>query len=219
MPTNPTDFDSYAWGVELTSAAYSGGAGGTFTDLVSGAEDWTVQGATPTFETRATQEGVKFSASATERIVADNYAVGEMTFVAIVQPDAGSNMYGFGDAYQSANGVGVNFISSTTQVFTPIGNSGYVAASIAAPFVIAGSVSPENKTIYMTAYDGTLRKASNALTPQPAFEASSISIGAMRTFNFNGWISEIHGFHRALQLRDETALDDMITTLAAKVGL
>ncbi|MEM1398031.1 MAG: hypothetical protein AAGH38_11375, partial [Pseudomonadota bacterium] len=57
----PQDFDSFVMGVDLTAANYSGGAGGTFTDLVQGAGTWTVESSTPTFETRNGIEGMDFT--------------------------------------------------------------------------------------------------------------------------------------------------------------
>lgn len=221
MPTNPSDIPSYAFGAALNSASYSGGAGGTFPDLVNG-RDWTVVSATPTFATRDGLEGMVFSNSSTEAVTQPFYSHGELTVVAIFQFDNTSTHYIWGGTETAVNQHGIQGNAHRIQAFSPFaGSSGYTAThSSSRTLVGAASWSFEDKKLYATTYDGTLRKASATATgPSLIIPFPTMAIGAARTTYITGWIAEVHGFHRALHLRDETALDDMILTLAAKVGL
>ncbi len=219
MVTNPSDFDSYAWGVELNSANYSGGAGGTFTDLVRGAGYWTVASATPTFATRNGLEGMEFNNDAAENVSAKNYAVGECTVVLIFDVDTSASwgMWGPDD-----NNPGATLFNYQLQCIDPTnGASGYASFDSSRAVVGAVSACPENNTNYVTTYDGTLRKNSGtkALNALPKLLRPDTMYLGRRWTRMDGWIAEAYGFHKSLHFRDETALDDMLQTLAAKIGL
>jgi hypothetical protein len=224
----PADFDSYAFGVELTSSNYSGGAGGTFTDLVLGTEHWTVNGATPSFSTKSgsgwSQDGMDFANSATESVLGASLPIlREGTFVAVYQTGSAGTQYVLGHNNSAAAAWSMAHNAYRIQATNTVGASGYTAAhtTSARPVVAAVSFSPENGEFAATTFDGTLRKMTAIDTSwrDPCFDHWTMCIGRARTTYWTGWISRVYGFNRALHFRDETGLDALIDTLGAEIGV
>lgn len=231
--TAPTDIDSFAYGFDLTSANYSGGAGGTFTNLVAGGENWTVSSATPSFTTKNSGtspetwslEGMDFTGSDTESIHGEHRALYESTILVIAQPTTGGSHYAYGGTLASANSFGLNINAYKCNAFSALGNSGAtpVAASPTnVPHVWTITYSPENGTRYAQIDDGAVTSLAEA---SGSFEQARIlhydaAIGQHRTANlFTGWIARVLVFSRALHYRDNANLQSLITTEMAKIGL
>lgn len=220
--TLPTDIESFAFGFDLNSASYSGGAGGTFTNLVSGQQNWTVNGATPSFSTKAGLEGMDFTNDATQTIRGKMVVLREATVLAIFQPNDAGTAYVFGGSNAAANTFGMTTNARRLQSFHPFGGSGLTAAFTSSiPVVGACSWCPANGETAATVYDGTLRKATTIDTSlrDPAIDYFNAMIGGMRTTYGNQWIARVLVFARSLHFRDEDSLDALILTEAAKVGL
>jgi hypothetical protein len=221
--TAPTDFDSFAFGFNLTAANYSGGAGGTFANLVSGGEDWTVNGATPSFSTKSGSgwsiDGMDFANSATESILGQHRALYESTLLIICQHS--TNTFPYGGTYAAGNSFGMGIYSNMVQAFNPILSSGYASFTGGQPNVLTVSWSPFNGTTYAQANNGTPVSATAAAG---SFENArtnwaDVAIGRYRTTYFSGWIARVLVFNRALHYRDNANLQSLIATEMASIGL
>ena len=225
--TVPTDFSSFAYGFDLTAANYSGGAGGTFTNLKAGGQAWTVQGATPSFTTKSgtgwSMEGMNFSALANEIVAGQQRALWECTVLAICQPGAATTMYPFGTTYTAGNGSALHINAWRLQAYNALGTSAFTSAyaTTTVPHVFTASFCPANGTTYAQIDSGTVATATAAAG---SFENArwyypDAGIGQHRTTYFTGWISRVLVFSRALHYRDNTNLQSLINTEKAKVGL
>lgn len=218
MPTLPSDISSFVGGFNLTSANYSGGAGGTYTNLVSGNEAWTVQGATPSFDTRSGLEGMLFTAASNQMVAGDMPALYEATIILIAEPAATSTMYGLGGTYAAGNSWAVMFNGNRCQAFIPSGSSGYANYTSGQPNVFACSWSPFNETTYVQVNNGSVVSATTNFSTS-AINWPDAAIGQHRTTYFNGWIARALIFSRALHFRDNATLQALITTEMASIGL
>lgn len=216
--TLPTDIDSFAFGFDLTAAAYSGGAGGTFANLKAGGEDWKVESATPSFSTEAGLEGMDFTALLAETIAGQHRALYECTVVAIQRPDIntvyqyGSRIIDFGTYHTS---------SYNQKTFISGYGSTAIGASKAVPYVSAATWSPQNGTTYAQVNDGTVVATTAAAGDfnLVGTEYPDASIGRHNTVYYDGWIARVLVFDRALHFRDNTNLQLLIATEMAKIGL
>lgn len=214
----PTDFENFAFGFDLNSASYSGGAGGTFTNLKSGGENWTVDGATPTFSTNNGLEGMDFSASSTQSVLGEMRALYEATVLIILKPASTANMHAFGGNLSTANTFSVQCNANSVQAFQPNGSSGFASLDISRANVVTCSWSPFDLTNYVQVNDGTPVSAAVPFTAA-RIDYANASIGRMRTSYFNGWIARLLVFNRALHFRDNDNLQLLITEEMAKIGL
>lgn len=222
--TAPTDFDCFAFGFDLTNANYSGGAGGTFANLVSGGEDWTVNGATPSFSTKSgsgwSLDGMDFANSATETILGEHRALWECTVLAICQPSTNTYVYGGALAASNTWGMGVN--ANRVQAYNSVGgSSGYASYTGGQPNVLTIGFCPANGTSYAQVNDGTPTsntQASGSFQNARVYW-SNVGIGVHRTTYFSGWIARVLVFSRALHYRDNDNLQSLIATEMASIGL
>jgi hypothetical protein len=229
--TLPTDFDSFAMGFDLTAANYStpGSGGGTFANLVAGQEAWTAGSNVPSFVTKSGSgwsiEGMDFNNSINDLIQGRMRVLGECTVLAICEVDsnAATNIV-FG---------GLNTAANTWAVRTAGTGSGRMTASgfnddattvnqIASttPFVITGSISPMDETIYVQVNSNSAITDASMTSVNPTWTPYwQAAIGAHRTTYMAGWIARVLIFSRALHFRDNTGLQSLIDTEMAKIGL
>lgn len=213
--TVPADFDSYWAGFELTAANYSGGAGGTFANLVSGGQDWTVNGATPSFSTNGARSGMDFSADASQSIIGEQRACRGLTAVVIFSTAVGTNQYLLGGTWTGGNTWGANVSSYKVQAFYPSASSGLTTevTTSGTPTVAAFSWSPENKTCYANLQGGAVASVTGSVLP--TMNWAELAIGCHRTTYFNGWISAVYLFSRPLHFVDNTNLQLLLADLDA----
>lgn len=212
--TVPSDFPSYWAGFELTAANYSGGAGGTFTNLAGG-QDWAVNGATPSFTTNGAREGMTFAASSTESILGEMRAMREGTIVAVFSTTNAGTSHVVGGTNAAANTWSMSINAQRVQAFHINASSGYTAGTFTSgsPLVAACSWSPEDGKCYVNRNGGAVvSSAGGAIVPINYWNAG---IGVHRTTYFTGWISAVYFFSRALHYRDNTGLQSLVTDLAA----
>lgn len=222
MTTNPSDFSSYSAGVLLNSANYSGGAGGTFTDLVTGNEDWTVVSATPTFNTVGGLEGMTFANSATESVLREIYEFRQITFVALGYAGNTASQLLIGGTNAASNTFGMFFNGNRLQAYLNTVSSGWTASTVTAgnPYTYAVSWNPQTGGMFATAYIGSTVKANATASPKRLACANDfqMAVGRHRTTYLTGWVEEVHIFSRCLHEDDETGLDDMLATLYAQLS-
>lgn len=214
----PTEFTHFASGCDLTAANYSGGAGGTFTNLKAGGDVWTVQGATPTFSTEEGMEGMDFNGLANESVFSDMMALFEGTVLVITRADSGASLYPVGSADGLANNWAIFMNGARAQTHSGLTGSGWQALTNTQPNVICGSWSPFNETLYIQVNDNA------PVSTVVAHDTSTIdypvaAIGRHRTTYFSGWTSRVLFFNRALHYRDNDNLQLLIATEMAKIGL
>lgn len=225
--TAPTDFDSFAFGFDLKNSAYSGGAGGTFDNLVTGGEDWAVNGGTPSFSTKSgsgwSLEGMDFAAAANGVVKGEHRALYESTIIVIGEATVGGIVYPYGGTYASGNSFAAAINGKVTvKAYNATGSSPYTAvATQDIPHVFCVSFSPQNGTTYAQIDDGTVVSLAQSAG---SFENARTNwmdamIGGHRTSYFTGWIARVLVFSRALHYRDNTNLQSLITTEMAKIGL
>lgn len=216
MPV-PSDFDSYCTGFDLTAANYSGGAGGTFANLVAGRPDWTVQGATPTFETRGALSGMLFSGLAAETIAGRMPALREATIILIGKPATSSAKYPIAGGYTISNSFSMQHASNTVAALTQVGSSGLSAGVAGGPHVYSISFSPENGTLYAQINSNTIKSTVVSPTTYAAIDYPEAFIGRRTTNYYHGWIARVLIFARALHYRDNAALQALITSEIARL--
>lgn len=214
----PTDFGSFALGFDLTAANYSGGAGGTFTNLKPGGEAWTVDGATPTFSTESTMEGMDFNGNSNESVLGQMRALYEATVLVITRPDSGASLYPFGHNDATANGYAIFLNGSRARTFSGLNSSDWATHPSGQPNVIVGSWSPFNETMYVQVNDNAVVSTSVPYQ-QAALEGPNGAIGRMRTTHYSGWTSRVLVFNRALHYRDNANLQLLIAAEMAKIAL
>jgi hypothetical protein len=218
---NPSSFPSFCGGVDLTSANYSGGAGGTFTDQVNGAGYWTVNSATPSFSTEGGIEGMDFTGVAGEIPVGKCPFLWEGTILAIARV-AGSKFY-VGGTYTAGNSWGMQHNASRVQFFNASNSSGYTSSgdfNASAPNVVCVSNCPESGTTYAQVNDATPVSSTDAATKiNSRINWPTVGIGQHRTTYFTGWIARVLFFSRALHERDNDNLQLLIADQMSQIGL
>ena len=225
----PSDFDSFALGVDLNSSNYSGGAGGTFTNLVAGAKAWTVDPThTPSFSTKSGVEGMDFTNVLTEQVRIEHPAQRECTILVVGLADtaaATDYLYGTG-WYTVNNGSGLQCNGRRLQAYNASNSSGYTSAVTGAdttPFVYTASFCPRNGTTYAQINDGTVASSTvltlNGDSILSRWKMPYGAIGAHRAAALSGWVSRVLIFDRALHYRDPTGLASLIATEMTNIGL
>ncbi len=224
MTTNPSDYACYHAGVNLQSASYSGGAGGTFTCLVTGDEDWDLESATPSFSTPSGLiEGMDFSEVTGERVVNIYPGSPEITYLAVGYANANASKM-FGTLKSNTNPTGLS-VDAAGEL------SGYLAGgsttnhlpTLGEVFVVALSYSQTTGKQTLSVYSqGVFRTTpagviSDLRTINP--NHWQVCIGGARTSFFNGWCTSFHVFSRDLHAYDAAGLKDMMITLAQGAGL
>jgi hypothetical protein len=223
--TVPTDFSSFAFGFNLTSAAYSGGAGGTFANLVAGQQNWTVNGGTPSFATRQGMEGMLFDGTAAQTILGQMRALHECTVIVTAQTDVAGNSYIFGNDPNQLGfiyGLGIN--AFRVIAFCGAGadatNTGFSAAlNNSRPNVYVGSWSPHAGTVHVRINNGTPVVKTPTLGSSCRVGWPDCAIGTMANLYHTGWIGRVLVFGRALHDRDPSGLTNLVTSETALVGL
>lgn len=223
--TLPTDFDSFAFGFDLTAANYStpGSGGGTFANLVAGQEDWTRGSNIPSFTTKSGLEGLDFSNSINDIVQGRMRAMSEFTVLAIADvANAGLSHQIFGGLNTAVNTASLGVASGTVRASANGFNDAAVGGAVLSntPSVLTASFSPVNETLYAQVNDGTAGTDSSWIGANPSTLAHhQAAIGAQRTSYMTGWVARILVFSRALHYRDDTALQSLIATEMATIGL
>ena len=214
---NPSDFDSYVGGFELTASNYSGGAGGSFTNLAGTVSDWIVDGASPVFSNEGSLSGMLFSNDATQSIIGDMPALWEATLLVVAKPANAGNMYSFGGSDTTSNTWAVQHNSNLLQAFNS-GSSGFTdPASALTSHVYTVSFSPVNSTSYCQIDLGNIKSTVHSNGNLVALDFPIGAIGRHRTTSFSGWINSVHIFSRALHFRDTISLQNLITSEVSKL--
>ena len=212
-----SDFDSFVGGFDLTAAAYSGGAGGTFTNLLAGADPWTVAGATPVFETRQGLEGMLFTNVASESVIGRMPMLHEGTIIVLADPNDGTELGMFGGTYGSGNSWAMRLNSQKLNTFGPpataaVSGSNRIAGQIN---LMASSWHPASGTLYAQFNDGATGTTTNT-KKDARLTWPEGAIGRHRTTYFNGWITRVLMFDRALHARDNAGLQALIADELAR---
>jgi len=212
-----SDFDSFIGGWDLTSAAYSGGAGGDFANLVAGGDAWSVAGATPVFETRQGLEGMRFTNVASESVMGRMPMLHEGTVIVVADSDDGTELGMLGGAYGSGNSWAMRLSSNKLQTFCPpasAAESGSIRIS-GQINVMTSSWHPSSGTLHAQMNDGAVGTSTN--TKKDARITWAVgAIGRHRTTYFKGWITRVLMFDRALHVRDNAGLQALITDELAR---
>ena len=215
--TSPTDFDSFAFGFDLNSSNLTGS---DFSNLVAGQESWTINGATPSFETRQTMEGMLFTNDITQLIKGQMRVMQEGTIMLTLEPDTAGNFFAFGGDFTVNNTFGIHVNAYRTQAFTPTGSSGFTATvNNSRPNVYTISFCNQNGTSYAQINDGTVISATESVSGGARINYPNGMIGGMRTTYFNGRIGRVLVFDRALHFRNNANLQSLIIDEMAMVGL
>jgi len=224
--TSPSDIDSFAFGFELTADNYSGGAGGTFQNMVAGGENWKVESATPVFTTESgsgwSQEGMNFPLDIAFAINGEQRAMYECTILCVNYPTSGVLSYPFGGSNPTSNVFSLRTISWTASASNGIQTSPNTATfEQGRPHVMTASYSPENGVSYCQLDDDlpTSFQADAGSFANARVNYWNSAIGLMRTTVFEGWISKVYVFSRALHFRDNALLQDLIETELQLIGL
>lgn len=215
--TAPTDFDSFASGVNLNSGSFSAGA---YANLVTGSPSWATVNA-PSHETRNGLEGKLFSGVADDRCIADMSAMHEATILTVAQPLNTSSQYIIGGTFAANNTWSMYTVAGLLRTFCYFNNQAQVSgADTTRARVYTSSWHPESGTLYAQVDDNTpvssTYASDKANTGINYFEAA---IGSMRTTYFSGWIARVLIFDRALHARDNAGLQSLIATEMASIGL
>jgi hypothetical protein len=212
--TVPSDFDSYWAGFELTAANYSGGAGGTFANLAGG-QDWTVNGATPSFSTNGNRSGMDFSADASQSILGELRACRGLTAVIVFSTTITTSQPLLGGTWTAGNTCRADVSAYRPQAFYPSASSGFTTetTSSGTPTVAAYSWSPRNNTCYANLQGSAGVSVTGSVLP--TMNWAEIAIGRSRTTYYNGWISGVYLFSRPLHFVDNTNLQLLLDDLAA----
>jgi len=217
----PDQFDSFRMGVDLTAAQYSGGAGGTFADLVQGAGFWSVDGATPAFETRAGLEGMLFTSSAAQSVLAPMLCLHEATILAIGQGATGTQAALYGGTYPTGNSWYGSLNGNRLLTASPPASAAMTSANGAAssaPTVFVSSWSPKDAGLYAQINDGAIASTmSDGKFARIGW--AQMAIGRHRASAFSGWIARVLVFDRALHARDPSGLAALVSAEMARVGL
>lgn len=213
--TVASDFASYWAGFELTAANYSGGAGGTFTNLAGG-PDWEVQGGTPTFSTIGAREGMNFTGNANQSIFGDMFAARNLTMVVAWSQSVATPGMLIGGTSPSGNTFGANVNGSRIQVFYPPASTGFLsgAVSLNTPLCAAFTISGKHEKCAVKVAGTALVEGSATSNLAPNWP--QIGIGRHRTTYLNNAnISAVYLFGDPLIYSAPTELESFLTDLAA----
>lgn len=216
MPAS--DFEEYISGFELTSANYSGGAGGTFSNLVAGEDGWSVDGATPSFSMKSGLEGMDFTGLSGESILSQLPMYWGGTVMMVCEIGSASNMYPLGGNHPGANTWGINVNSNTAQAYRVNHPSGFTNPLAVEPHVLTASFSPMNGINYIQAdEEGVIMSGVGDPQSLAAVNDPRVSIGRHRVGYFTGWIHRIFFFARPLHYSKPTELAALISEEVARL--
>lgn len=215
--TVPSAFASCFLSVDLTAAKYSGGAGGTFTNDISGGPSLTVVSATPTFSSMGARTGMNFANAAGESILGEMRGVREWTVVAIISTAATAVMSCIGSANPGAFGweLGTG-ATRRPYAWTPGLSSGITDTTFASDtaVVVAASWSPKNrKATCQWNLNSAKSATSGVTTATPSMDYWDFGIGRNRNSYWTGRIAHVSMYARSLHDDDNTRLQALITNL------
>lgn len=212
-----SDFDSFIGGWDLTAAAYSGGAGGSFANLVPGGEAWTVESATPVFETRQGLEGMVFTNQASESVIGRMPMLHEGTIIVVTEPNDGTEMGILGGTYTSGNSWAMRLSSGKLQTFGPPASAAFSVTSRNndAINLLTSSWHPSSGTLSAQLNDGAVGE-SLSTKKDARITWHEGAIGRHRTTYYQGWVTRVLMFDRALHNRDNAGLQALIADEIAR---
>jgi hypothetical protein len=218
--TVPSDFGSCFVSAELTNAKYSGGAGGTFTNDISGGPALTVVSATPTFATKGARSGMVFANSATESILGQMYAQREFSVVAVLTTtSASAGLSAIGSANPTSFGWEMGLgATRKPYAWTPSLSSGVTGTAFGSdtPVVVACSWSPKNrKATCQWNLNTAVSATSGVSNAVPAMDYWDFGIGRNKNAYWTGWISHCSIYAQSLHDDKPTELTALITSLMA----
>lgn len=219
---DPTEFDSFVGGFDLTAANYSGGAGGTFSNLISGYDAWTVDSATPSFSTEESLSGMDFTGSSTESIRGPMPALYEGTVIAVAKPTGTGIMYSVGGSSTSHTTWGQFFNSGDdVEAYNTSQRSGAADFTNDTVNVFTTCWSPFAGQNMAQVNLGTPAIGTNADGTKTAIDYAEAFIGQGRfsttQYYFDGWIARVLFFSRSLYHRESTNLTSLITSEIARL--
>lgn len=227
----PTDFPSFAGGWNLTSANYSGGAAGTFANLISGEATLQAQ-QTPSFVTEEGMEGVAMDGATT--VLASlpvNYPYApvcwECTLLVIARPNSSGRLqYCFGGTNDAANSWGITVYTNQIQAFNGLDSSGYTAAVATATtrphvYTVGFCPRPDVGQTWARIDDGTIKFGPQTTDSYERARITTpiVAVGEHRATAFDGWVGRALLFTRDLYRDDPAGLDSLIATEMASIGL
>jgi hypothetical protein len=217
--TLPSDFGSCFVYADLKASKYSGGAGGTFVNDISGGPALTVVSATPTFSTKGARSGMDFSNSAGQSILGQMYGLREWTVVAILSTTSAAVLSAIGSANPSAFGweMGTG-ATRKPYAWTPSLSSGVTGTAFGSdtPVVVACSWSPKNRKSTVQWNLNTPVSGTAAVGAAfPAMDYWDFGIGRNRNSYWTGWISQASIYAESLADNKPAELTALITTLMA----
>jgi hypothetical protein len=195
-------------------------AWGAFANEVTGGPVGAIQGATPSFSTIGSREGMNFSNAANQSILDEMWAQRELTVIAIGTTTASSIMSGIGTANPSAFGWELGTQSTGRKIYgwTPSLSSGGTADTITSgvPAVLSMGLSPEARRMYAQLNTGAgVSGLSGSSLAIPSVDYWNLGIGRNRNSYWTGWFSEVYFFSRCLQARDPSGFSALMTDLTA----
>lgn len=195
-------------------------AWGCFDNEVVGGPLGAIQGATPSFSTIGSREGVNFTTAANQSIIGELWAQREFTLIAIGTTAASTIQSGIGSANPSAFGweLGTQQTTRTIYGWTPGINSGGTTNVIASgtPAVMSIGLSAESHRIYAQLNTTTgVSNLSGSTNAVPGIDYWNLGIGRNRNSYWNGWFAEVYLISRCLQARDPSGFASLMTTLTA----
>jgi hypothetical protein len=195
-------------------------AWGCFDNEVAGGPLGAIQGATPSFSTIGSREGVNFTNAANQSIIGELWAQREFTLIAIGTTTASTLQSGIGTANPSAYGweMGTQSTGRAIWGWTPTLNSGGTTNVIASgtPAVLSIGLSPDAHRMYaqINTVAGVTNLSGSAFAI-PAVDYWNFGIGRNRNGYWTGWFAEVYLFSRCLQARDPSGFASLMTTLTA----
>lgn len=228
--TLPTDFASFASGWNFNSANYStpGSGGGTYANLVSGQQPLTRGATSPVHSSKGTGgtnlEGMEFTGAVGGICTLDDIYGQERTLL-LIGALSGTDAYFFGSTETGTARYSAGIAGSKAATY--FSNWGYSAASsnnrtVDVPFVATFGWCPQNMLGYAQLNDTTPAGQTSLATMNGAFCSHWDScFGRTRTVYADSgvWIARALIFNRCLFYSDNAALQSLIDTEMASIGL
>jgi hypothetical protein len=195
-------------------------AWGAFANEVTGGPVGAIQGATPSFSTIGSREGMNFSNAANQSILDEMWAQRELTVIAIGTTTASSIMSGIGTANPSTYGWELGTASTARAIYgwSPTLSSTATANTITSgvPAVMSMGLTSQTRRMYAQLNTGTQVSGVIAGTDsRPFVDYWDLGIGRNRNSYWTGWFSEVYFFSRCLQARDPSGFSALMTDLTA----
>jgi len=211
----PSDFLRHWGGFRLSQANYSGGAGGTLTNLVAGGGDLVVNGATPTFASVGNLEGMLFSDDVTETIRGRMRSPRDFTIVVAGRVNSGGGTKEFaGGTRTNTNTWSCRYNGQRGQAFYPNASSGYtptgeIPNNGTDPFVAAFTFVSRTRTSYCQTPGNTPVSQIGTATPWASWPEFQIG-GHRLDYLDDTIITGVDIFGEPLALTDPTQLSQLL---------